>query len=343
MFDYHDLSYAFANPASSAVIKTFPEDFRVDEILSFDLSGEGEHLFLRIEKIGLTTEELVKSLSRKIKKSLKFISYAGLKDKQAITSQWISVHCPGEYIEGVESLAGEGWRVLECQRHHKKLKKGAVAKNQFQLILRAIDKPEDVEQRLLHIQSTGVPNYFGYQRFGHGSQNLIKAKHMLLENVPVKNRFLKGLYYSSARGFLFNRILSQRVALKNWNKPISGDILQLRGTNSIFMADIIDETLYQRVKCHDLSPASILWGTGEEKIAKEALILQQNALADFKPWLLALEMEGLKKSYRAQVLPVSLMTWQWLKEKQLKLQFELPAGSYATVVLRELVRLEDKL
>ena len=122
MFDVNAYAYAYGKPKSTATFKASPDDFRVDEQLAFELSGAGEHLFLRIEKRGLNTEELVRSLARCLNKPVKSISYAGLKDRQALTTQWISVHCPGENIVNAELLHGNGWRVIESNRHLKKLK-----------------------------------------------------------------------------------------------------------------------------------------------------------------------------------------------------------------------------
>ena len=146
------------------------------------------------------------------------------------------MHCPGENLDNPELLEGEGWRVLEAKRHIKKLKTGSLAANNFNLILREITQRSEVEKRLIQIQSSGVPNYFGSQRFGHGGQNLSKAEAVLLEGVKVKNRFLKGIYYSAARSFLFNQILDARVRADNWSKALSGDLMLLAGTNSFFQS-----------------------------------------------------------------------------------------------------------
>ncbi len=335
MQDFNQIAYAFGLPESQGSIKSSAEDFIVEEQLGFDLTGEGEHLFLYIEKKGLNTEELVRSLSRTLKKSPRLISYAGLKDRQAITRQWISVHCPGEHIEDAETLQGTGWHVLRSQRHNKKLKKGALESNRFSIQVKGIDKPEEVEQRLLCVQSKGVPNYFGPQRFGHGGQNIVKAQQLLSGEIKVKDRFLKGIYYSAARAFLFNCILSQRVFDQTWNKALAGDLMQLAGTNSIFAVDVVDETLVKRMNEHDISPTAPLWGRGEEKISQEALMVQQQALADVEPMLNGLEAHDLAKTYRALILQVKNLSWEW-QDTQLNLHFELPSGCYATAVLREL-------
>ncbi len=336
MFDFVDLAYAHGKPAVNGTFKASAEDFKVDEVLGFELSGEGEHQFLRIEKQGLNTEELIKRLARSLGKPAKCISYAGLKDRQAITTQWLSVHVPGEVIPDVDVLQGDGWRVIESDRHLKKLKTGALAGNKFTLVLRDITDRDALESRLETVRSSGVPNYFGPQRFGHNNQNLERAEAVLLKGLRIKDRFLRGIYYSAARSFLFNRILSARVAQHTWDKAVSGDVMQLAGKNSIFPVGIPDETIHARVAAHDLSPASVLWGRGDERASLDALAVQQEALHGFEPWCKSLEEQGLERAYRAHILCVNDMAWAWDNENLL-LSFELTAGAYATSVLRELI------
>jgi len=336
MFNYSNLAYAYGQPEAHGQLKNSPEDFIVEEQLGFSLTGEGEHLFLFIEKRGLNTEEVIKSLARLLQRPAKTISYAGLKDRQATTRQWISIHCPGEVIENPDSLMAEGWRVLNSSRHNKKLKTGALSANTFQLVIRDIDLIDRVNLRLEQVKRFGVPNYFGEQRFGYQGQNLVKAQQLLLENVKIKDRFLRGMYYSAARSLLFNLILSKRIEKQLWNKAIAGDVMQLSGTHSIFTAAEIDEEIIQRVNDMDLSPAAPLWGKGEEKACGEAQALQQSVLHDYQSWCDALERHDLQRAYRSLRLPVGDFSWQW-SDNHLTMQFTLVAGSYATSVVRELV------
>ncbi|WP_028388466.1 tRNA pseudouridine(13) synthase TruD [Legionella fairfieldensis] len=342
MSDFSELFFAYGIPSTTGKIKTLPEDFKVDEILGFELTGEGEHLYLRIEKENLNTEELVKALARALNKPEKTISYAGLKDRQALTTQWLSVHCPGEEIASSGHLQGQGWRVIESKRHLKKLKKGALVANDFNLVLREINDRQDIEYRLRQIKETGVPNYFGSQRFGYEGQNLIRAEQVLLKGAKVKNRFLRGIYYSAARAFLFNQILSERVKEKNWNRALTGEVIQLAGTNSIFSIEQPDHLVQKRITDFDVSPAAPLWGQGGERATKEALALQEKILSFYKPWCNALEQHGLERSYRPLVLNVENLVWKWCEE-HLILTFRLTSGSYATSVIRELIAVVNNL
>jgi len=328
--------YAHGVPQSTAQFKSTPEDFQVHEFFNESFSGEGEHILLKIEKRGFNTEEVIRSLARLINKSPKLISYAGLKDKQALTTQWLSVHAPGEEIPGIEQLSAPGWRILESTRHNKKLKPGFLAGNQFIIRLQDLSEPEDFKQRIQRIVDFGVPNYFGEQRFGRGAANLSRAEEVLVQGRKIKDKFLRGLYYSAARSWLFNLILAKRVGDGTWNTLISGDVLQLNGSNSIFVAEKIDETLMQRIKDKDLSPASPLPGRSKNKVQDQAAELIQSIYTQWQPWILGLEQQGLEEAWRANILHVEQLTYE-LDAHSGTLSFSLPAGAYATTILRELV------
>jgi tRNA pseudouridine13 synthase len=152
----------------------------------------------------------------------------------------------------------------------------------------------------------------------------------------VKDRFLRGLYYSTARSFLFNHILSKRIVTGNWNQALAGDVLQLAGTHSIFSIENPDEAMITRINQHDLSPASVLYGKGRDRASLDALFIQQEALKNLQAWCVALEQHGLEKGYRANILLPLNLSWAW-KPEGLAVSFELPVGAYATSVLREMV------
>ncbi|RUR11304.1 tRNA pseudouridine(13) synthase TruD [Legionella sp. km772] len=329
--------YAYGGPESSAQFKATPEDFQVNEFFKEAFSGEGEHILLKIEKRGLNTEEVIRSLARLINKSPKLISYAGLKDKQALTTQWLSVHAPGEEIPGIAQLSAPGWRILACTRHNKKLKPGFLTGNQFIIRLQDVSDIDDFKERVQKIMKGGVPNYFGEQRFGRQGANLIRAEEVLVQGRKVKDKFLRGLYYSAARSWLFNLILAKRVEHGTWNTLIPGDVLQLNGSNSIFVAEQIDELLLQRVKDKDLSPASPLPGKTKNKVKGQAEALIQNIYAEWQTWLSGLEQQGLEEAWRANILHVEQLTYE-IDGGNITLSFSLPAGTYATTVLRELVK-----
>ncbi len=336
-YDVNTLAFALGKPSATGQFKASAEDFKVKELLGFEFTGTGEHLCLHIEKQGLNTEELIKALSKALSKPIRAISYAGLKDKHAITTQWVSVHCPGEQIEGAETLGGNGWRVIEATRHAKKIRHGAVKSNRFLLVIKEISDIDNVEERLKHIKTMGVPNYFGPQRFGIQGQNIVKAEQMLMGERRVKDRFLKGMYFSAARSFLFNQILSARVAQNTWQQAIPGDVMQLSGSQSFFHIDLPDKAINQRIQDKDIVPASVLWGKSPSLTSAGAQKVQQQALMGLEHLCDALAQHDLKRAYRAHRLDVEEPTWTWHRN-QLTLEFTLTAGGYATSVLRELIQ-----
>lgn len=331
-----DWPYVTQKPQSTAQFKTVPDDFHVTEIINEEFSHSGEHLFLKIEKKGVNTEDVIKALSKQINKPTKLISYAGLKDRQAHATQWISVHVPGEQLDGIEQLSSDKWQVIQCARHHKKIRPGFLKGNQFFIRLRKVTQIDELIKRIEHVKSNGVPNYFGEQRFGREEGNLYRAEEILIQQRKVKDRFLKGIYYSAARSWIFNQILGYRVHIQSWNTPLTGDVMQLAGSNSLFQIDSIEETIRERIQNKDISPASPLPGKGKMMAKKEALEGIQSIYSQWGEWIRGLEQHGLEQSWRANILHVIDLQYQ-INDETVELNFQLQPGAYATTLLRELV------
>lgn len=326
-------NFAYGPPQFEGAIKEVPDDFCVEESLGFELTGEGEHLFILIEKSMLTTEETVKFIGNTLGLPIKLISYAGLKDKYAKTKQWFSLHLPGLDNPPLDALNTPHCRVIKAIRHHKKLKIGALKENHF--VIRVHDFQYDehaLNHKLETIKQHGVPNYFGPQRFGHQGGNLERAEAILLRHKTIKNRSLRGIYYSAARSFLFNQIVSLRVQQSTWNQAVLGDLMMLSGTHSVFHLDQMADDIPRRVREHDIFPSAALWGKGQERLTEQALDLQNQALAPWQAWCEGLEDHGLQKAYRSMVLlPENLQF------KENVFSFTLPKGAFATTVLREIL------
>ncbi len=252
-------------PPAAGYYRTAPEDFRVDEQLDFIPEGQGEHLWLRVEKRNLTTLEVVRQLSRLCSVGQRDIGYSGMKDRVAVTRQWLSVHLPGRPApEGLAgALAELGIQVLEQARHPRKLKRGVHRTNHFQLRLSgdAVQR-EDFTARWEALCRHGVPNYFGHQRFGAGARNLQRAQAVLAKDWRKRDD-RHGMMLSTARSFLFNELLSARLQDGSWCCPLAGDTLMLEGTQSVFTVDSVDEALTARATAMDLHPTGVLWGVGE--------------------------------------------------------------------------------
>lgn len=315
-----------------------PEDFFVDEVLGFEPDGEGEHVLLQVEKRNTNTQWLADQLAGFAGIPKRDVSYAGLKDRNAVTRQWFSLRLAGAPEPDWDNLPVDNVRVLQHARHRRKLRRGALQGNRFHLRVRELQGDlAALETRLQHIAQQGVPNYFGEQRFGHQGANLQQAVAMF-QGKRVKDRHKRSLYLSAARSFLFNELLSQRVARGDWNRAIAGDVMLLAGSNSYFVPEANDATIQQRLAGFDIHPSGCLWGKGESPAQLEAAALER-ALAETHPVLCrGLEQAGLKQERRALRLPVADLHWNLAAADQvLELRFTLPAGAYATSVLRELV------
>ncbi|NQD92137.1 tRNA pseudouridine(13) synthase TruD [Pseudomonas sp. CrR25] len=323
----------------SAVLKASAEDFQVDEVLDIPLAGEGEHLWLWVEKRGLNTEEAAKRIARAAGVPLRLISYAGLKDRQALTRQWFSLHLPGKADPDLNGAEGAELAILKRVRHSRKLQRGAHSANGFILRLTRLSADtEALERRLQRIAAEGIPNYYGVQRFGHEGGNLAHARHFATGKSLPEKRNIRSRVLSAARSYLFNRTLAARVAAGSWNQAQAGDLLAFTDSRSFFMAGEA-ECGDPRLAVLDLHPTGPLWGVGASPAGgaihqlEQALVDDEGVLVD---WLAE---AGLQHERRILRLPIGGLTWHYPEPDILQLEFVLPAGCFATVLVRELVDL----
>ncbi|MCU7835839.1 MAG: tRNA pseudouridine(13) synthase TruD [gamma proteobacterium symbiont of Taylorina sp.] len=334
-----DLVYVYGRPEASAQFKLNSADFIVRETLSFEPEGEGTHAFLYIEKINTNTEWLVRQLARFVGTETRNIGYAGLKDRNAVTYQWLSVN-----LEGIEEPDWDNFDVVGCKiikktYHRKKLKRGSIKYNSFQIVLKGIEQKYRVEidARIEQIKNSGVPNYFAQQRFGHDYNNLFRAVLWFRNGHKIKKRAERGIILSAARSMVFNYMLSQRIEKIGWNELLTGEVMMLDGTHSFFSAGIIDDELLERFMQGDIHPTSVLWGRGCLSSEKQLLELEQEKSENLSNWCRGLEMQGLKQERRAaRLFPRDLLVSH--SPQNSTLSFSLPSGCYATTVLREIVQ-----
>ena len=332
------LSYAYGQPACSGRIRTVPEDFIVNEIPGFEPDGEGEHVLLHIQKRNTNTDWLAKKISQFVGLRQVDVSYAGMKDRNAVTTQWFSVRLAGKPEPDWMALNSDEITVLQHHRHSRKLRKGALKGNRFKIVVRDIDGDvSDLETRLQTIKEQGIPNYFGEQRFGIDGANITEAKTMF-SGKRVKSHHQRSLYLSAARSYIFNDHLSLRVGMASWNKAINGDVMLLSGTNSYFVAEIADDEINRRIDTFDIHPSGVMWGRGRSPAMGESADMENALKEKHADFCEGLEKAGLDQSRRAMRLIVNDLGWKMdADNKVLELEFELPAGSYATSVLREIV------
>lgn len=328
--------HAYGGPSGTGNIKTVPDDFIVEEILPFAPDGSGEHVFLHIEKIGENTEYVARQLARHAGVRQHNVGFAGLKDRHGRTRQWFSVWLPGKEDPDWSALESENLKILAVSRHARKLKRGVLAGNRFDLLVRNWQGNREIaERQLLAIKTHGFPNYFGEQRFGHQGRNIEKALAMF-QGIRVK-REQRSIYLSAARSYLFNLMLAERVRTQTWNKALPGDVLQLDGSHSRFRADEIDTALINRLETGDLHPTGALWGKGDRGVAGDALDLERSIIDAHPELAEGLLKSGLEADRRALRIKPENLRWQIEGDATLRLSFGLPAGSYATALLREII------
>lgn len=323
-----DWARAHGDPLFAARIRTQPADFDVTEELGFELCGDGEHDYLFIEKTSANTDWVLRQLAVHAGVPAKDVGCAGLKDRHAVTRQWFSV--PRWHAPDWEQLDIEGVRLLEQQRHNRKLRRGAHRENRFRIVLRgALPDERALQARLTLIASAGVPNYFGEQRFGRGASNISLADAWSAgRRLP---RHKRSLAISAARSFLFNGILDARVLEQTWDMLAAGDVANLDGTGSVFEIAALDDELVSRCVEMDIHPAGPLCGDATSP---------ESVPAGHENWLAALRQARVKAAHRSLRLRVADFEWS-TGEESLELRFALGRGAFATAVLREIAQIED--
>ncbi|HSC10536.1 MAG TPA: tRNA pseudouridine(13) synthase TruD [Rhodanobacteraceae bacterium] len=333
------LPFAYGGPPLRGVMRATPEDFFVDEELGFEPDGAGEHAFVRIEKRGANTEWVARQLARLAAVGPNAVSYAGMKDRHAVTRQTFSIHLPGRPDPDWSSLQHPEFRVLDCRRHSRKLKRGAHKANVFRIVLRDVSGDRSAAEAVLEqIGAGGVPNYFGEQRFGRGGDNLERARAMFSGRRVQRHE--RGLLLSAARSHLFNRVLAQRVDAGNWNKGLDGEVWMLAGSHSIFGPEPPTPELVARLASGDIDPTGPLWGAGELRSVGDVAKIEQDSGARDADLIQGLVRCGLRQERRALVLRPSDLAATWLPESALDLRFRLNKGLYATVLIREICNVD---
>lgn len=330
-----DWACALGPPRAEADFRTTEEDFRVDEDLGFEPSGEGEHVFLHIEKRGENTAWLARQIAEVAGVAERDVGFAGLKDRRAVTRQWFSVYLPGSVEPDWGRLESDSVRVLARGRHGRKLRRGDHRGNRFVIRLRhyRIDAgaADDLQWRLAAVAEQGVPNYFGPQRFGREGNNLREAEKLMLVDREAdrgadrrhsrgrrgrRGRQPAGIILSAARSWLFNQVLDARVRDGSWHTPQD------------------DELLFEG------APTGPLWGRGRLSGSAASVAFEQRVLEPWRGWCDGLEHVGLSQERRALVLRPAAFAAQ-LEGDHLELRFALPPGGYATAILREVCRLKE--
>lgn len=331
------LAYLNGKPTSKGKLKAQPEHFQVNEDLGFEFTGSGEHLMVRIRKSGENTSFVANELAKVCGVKSKDVSWAGLKDRHAVTEQWLSIHLPKGDTPDFSSFLAQypNIEILATDRHNKKLRPGDLVGNQFVITLSEVTDVADVLQRLEAVSKAGVPNYFGSQRFGNQGNNLIEARRWGRENVRTRNQNKRSLYLSAARSWIFNSIVSERIEKGLFTQAVDGDlILQDKALQAVELDSL--ERVNSQLMQGDVQLTAALAGDNELPTKNQALTLEQPHL-DAEPDLMALIRGNRMRHDRREIglMPQGL-SWE-VEGDNVTLTFSLDAGCFATAIIRELI------
>ena len=333
----NDWEYAYGKPEATGKIKVEPADFKVIEYLGFEPSGQGEHVWLHVSKVKQNTDKVAKALARFSNVAYKDVSYSGLKDFFAETDQWFSIWLPKQGT--LDSLSDwsdckmQGVTINRIERHAKKLRRGSHRSNQFRLVIRDFEGDySQFQERCSLIVKSGVPNYFGAQRFGRDFSNMSQARRMLVDQEVVASRNLRSMLFSAARSWIFNCIVSKRLEQGTWSSLYPFEPANLNATNSVFISDESEE-LTDRLELLDVHPTAPLVG---QKNDTNLLEVEQSVIDLYDDLHQGLLESGLSYTRRPIRLKVTSLNVDKI-DSGILLEFELQRGQFATSVLRELI------
>ena len=332
-------------PALGGRIRSTPDDFCVEERPLYLPCGEGEHLYIRVKKRGLSTPDLVLRLASQLHVKAQTVGVAGLKDAQAVTTQLLSLQ--GVKAETVAALPIDD-RLLTLEilgRHRNRLRKGHHAGNQFRLVIRDVrERSEDDLQELFdELVRRGVPNYFGPQRQGRSGTNFQLGAE-LLQDAARRNKMPrnKRIWFMNAyQSHVFNRIVAKRI--ESIDRVFLGDWAMKSENGACFPVEQ-PEVEQPRADRFEISPTGPLfgsrapWATGGPGDIEQAVVAELGTTPEL------LSKAGAECGFRGErrALRVRLNELSWsLEGTVLTLGFWLPPGSYATSVLREVVKKSD--
>jgi tRNA pseudouridine13 synthase len=320
------------------VLRVEAEDFEVEEIPAYEPCGEGEHLFLRVRKRDLTTPEAARRLASALELDPRSAGWAGLKDKRAVTTQWISF-LGGDVNRALE-VRIEDVEVLAGGRHGNKLRAGHLRSNRFRLRLRRSTGDVGAAKAVLdRLTTDGAPNYFGAQRFGHAGRNVERALAWLRGGGRApRSRFDRKMLVSALQSAMFNEATAGRVESGTLCHAVDGDLLRKEDSGGLFVADSLEEA-ERRVGAWEVSPTGPMFGPRmrwpeREALAAERALLSRWALEETSLGAARKVGAGTRRPYRIRPLEVEIE----LLGGDPVLSFTLPPGGYATTIAREVTK-----
>ncbi len=331
------LAYLCGKPTAKGKIKAQPEHFKVIEQLGYEFTGSGEHVMVLIRKTGENTSFVANELAKACGVKSKDVSWAGLKDRHAVTEQWLSVHLPAGGFPNLALFQEKHptVEILSMARHNKKLRPGDLEGNEFEVILSEVTDTDEVVKRLEVVSEQGVPNYFGNQRFGKDGNNLNEARRWGRDNVRTRNQNQRSLYLSTARSWIFNHIVSARIETGCFNHFVEGDIALRNGEQVLLSSEQLNE--FNELLAQDnVQVTAALAGDNALPTQSEALAIEQPLLDKEEDLMKLIRGNRMRHDRRAIALKAKNLTWE-VDGNSVTLKFALDSGSFATSIVRELI------
>ncbi|QCD52433.1 tRNA pseudouridine(13) synthase TruD [Campylobacter sp. RM16192] len=358
--------YALTHTPINAYFSKNSDDFVVREVPLYEFSGDGEHLIIQIQKKDMTTQEALKALSDFSGVKIKEFGYAGLKDKQGMTTQFISM--PRKFEQNLANFSHEKMKILSTAAHNNKLRIGHLKGNSFFIRLKKVLPSEatKLEQAISSIDKIGYANYFGYQRFGKFGDNAASGLELLKEGTvngkKLKNPKMSEFLISAYQSDLFNRWLSKRVEIsrfasefslkelaeiykfanekelkelknqKQFFKLIRGEVLGHYPFGKCFNCEDLDAEV-ARFNARDITSCGLIAGSRAYKSEGLAKVIEDEILGEASKF--EAKMSGSRRFAWSYLEDVS---FSYNAEKaHFGINFTLQKGSYATVVLEEIL------
>jgi tRNA pseudouridine13 synthase len=332
-------------PGIGGHIKTRPEDFEVEEIPAYQPSGTGDHLFLWVEKRDMGAEYFVRQVARRLDIAVREVGTAGLKDRHAVTRQMVSV--PAQAEPRLNQLDGDGIRLLNVSQHGNKLKPGHLHGNRFRILLRdaCAEAGERLPLLVERLRRDGLANFYGAQRFGREGETVRLGLAMLRQEPPTadsksnsRNPFLRKLALSAAQSALFNHCLACRMTDGLMRRVLTGDVMARWPFGGLFVGEDVARE-QERLDAREIVPAGPMFGRKMFRAAGETAQREEKVLQDAGLTTQAFGSFGklLAGTRRHNIVYVDDLT-ATVEVEGVRLSFTLPAGSYATVLLREITK-----
>ena len=384
----------------AGLIKQNVDDFIVEEIPLYEPCGEGEHLYICIQKTNMSHDQLIRRVAAEFGVSIGAVGYSGRKDLRAVTRQSLSVHLPRHKPEIPNTIGNI--KVLSSSWHTNKLRLGHLSGNRFIVRIREIDPSSSpvLQERMVQLCEFGLCNYFGPQRFGNNRNNHKLGLALVLEDwqelvtlllsgdehhhkyamdghykqalyswpfgQPVERnvleslengnankeacgtipRTLRKLWVNSLQSAMFNKVLSMRVENGTWNKLLTGDLVWNHdGGGRTFFAkeeELFSDDLQTRLTQLAVSPSGPLWGAKMRRPSGEVLELENEVIKSFgleESHVTGLSKfaDGARRPLRVGIVHPNISSGIDEHGKYIQANFDLPAGSYATTLLQQLL------